>query len=294
MLHCARSCGQGRRARHRRGGHARVRDDRRNSVRPSAGGSARRASSATARCATWRRSRACPTSPCSPATSRRADRSSAERGAVNCRLSFGGTIGHAGRPDPRRRRWPRCAVAGERAHAARGGRGEDRRRKWSGSPGWRRGRRSASCLGWERRLDFDSIDIRRRGREDIRAGNGGACKAATASLVVVGEFGLVARLEKVSMVFARDVRVRAQAALQVVSADLAKQRIERILRKAARLLRQPRRQVQKRNFGVEPGAKEECHGETILTRWRRHHPVHVGAQVAVGGDLEDLTDIDNE
>src|SRR5438045_1898957 len=76
---------------------------------------------------------------------------------------------------------------------------------------------------------------------------GGLCQGAFSILGV----------EQVGMVAARDVGMRAQAALQIVLGDVAEQRIERILRQPVRLARQLRRQLQQRYGRIQPRAEEE-------------------------------------
>ena len=92
---------------------------------------------------------------------------------------------------------------------------------------------------------------------------GGLCQGAFSILGV----------EQVGMVAARDVGMRAQAALQIVLGDVAEQRIERILRQPVRLARQLRRQLQQRYGRIQPRAEE------VLSV----HDLGVQVAVVVGG-----------
>ena len=90
-----------------------------------------------------------------------------------------------------------------------------------------------------------------------------------------------------------DVGVRPQAALEVVAADFAEDRIERVLRDAARFRGEMRGQGEQRNFGIKPRAEEESGRKPIGSGGRRNDPMNIGPQIAVRRDLENLADVDD-
>ena len=103
-----------------------------------------------------------------------------------------------------------------------------------------------------------------------------------------------ASFNQVGIVATRDIGVRAQAALQHIGADLAKQRIVRIAGRPARFGRQLGRQFEQRDRCVEPGAEEERNRKALDTGGRRDDTVNRGAQIAVRGKLQQFADIGDQ
>jgi len=101
-------------------------------------------------------------------------------------------------------------------------------------------------------------------------------------------------IEQIGVVPPGDVGVRTQSALEVILADFAKQRVQRILRQPARLAREFRRQREDRHGRFEAGAQKECDRQPFGARRRRYHPVNVRAQIAAGSEFEDFSYIDDE
>ena len=55
-----------------------------------------------------------------------------------------------------------------------------------------------------------------------------------------------------------------------------------------------RRQLKLRNARVEVGAEEKGDRQPIPARWRRDDAMHIGAQEAIGSDLQEFADIDDK
>ena len=101
-------------------------------------------------------------------------------------------------------------------------------------------------------------------------------------------------IEQVRVMTLRDVGMRAQARFQIVAARLAKQRIARVLRQPARLRGEFRRERENRHMRVVIGPEKESDGEPVGARRRRDDAMDIGAQIAIGGELQNLADIDDE
>ena len=86
----------------------------------------------------------------------------------------------------------------------------------------------------------------------------------------------------------------SQPAFQIVPANFAEERIVRVLRHAARLRGEVRRQRKQRNRRVVTRPEEKRDRQAVRPLRRRDHAMHVGAQIAVRGHFENLADVDDE
>ena len=92
----------------------------------------------------------------------------------------------------------------------------------------------------------------------------------------------------------RHIGMRAQAALQVVLADIAEQRIVRIGADAAGCLLQLLPQCDDRNDRIVAGAEEEGDRVALAARRRSDDIMNVGTHETVGRQLEDFAGVDDE
>ncbi len=96
------------------------------------------------------------------------------------------------------------------------------------------------------------------------------------------------------MVAPRDVGMRAQASFEIVLSDAAEQRIVRITLGAMRLGCKFRWKLQERHGCIEACAQEEGDGDTLDAGWGRYDAMESRAQIPIGGELQQLSNVDYE
>src|ERR1700722_540283 len=109
-------------------------------------------------------------------------------------------------------------------------------------------------------------------------------------LILLRFFGF----QQVGVMTLGDVGMGPQPPLHVVQSNLAEQWVLRIVFGAMGLGGERWGQMQKRHGGVEAGSEEKRGGYSFDAGGRRDHAMHGGAQVAVGGEFQQLADVDDE
>jgi hypothetical protein len=107
------------------------------------------------------------------------------------------------------------------------------------------------------------------------------------ALILLRFFGF----QQVGVMTLGHIGMESEPPLHVVQSNLAEQWVLRIVFGAAGLGDERWGQMQKRHGGVGAGSEEERGGYSFDAGGRRDHAMHGGAQVAVGGEFQQLADL---
>ncbi len=92
----------------------------------------------------------------------------------------------------------------------------------------------------------------------------------------------------------RNIRVGAQPPFQHVLPNLIEERVGRVAFRPLRLRCQRGGEAEQWHSGIEPRRHKEGTGEARYAGRRAHHPMQCRLEIAVGGQLQQLADIDHQ